>query len=129
MKKVLIISLLALIAVISLASCSDKPDPALLPEPEISFKAVKATLGTGIRIDLVNMNEAMRFSSAVKIECAVADAESNILFSEAYGYLDGFHTPITTIIEDVPAGETLTCTVTYKYEDVAKTATATDIVV
>lgn len=130
MKKVFIVSLLTLIAVISLASCSEKLDPTLLPEPEIRFKAVKETLGTGIRIDIINLKETMNeFSASPEFLCQIEDEEGNVLFTKEGTSLNMLQSPLVTMIDDVEAGEELTCTVTFYYEGFSTSATATDTVI
>ena len=130
MKKVLIVSLIVLIAAMTFVSCTDRPDPALLPEPVINFKAVKETMGTGIRVDLLNIEETLNdFSVGTDVHCIIADEEGNTLFSETYDNQYEIHSPISALVDDVTVGEVLTCTVTYEYRGVTTSATATDTVV
>ena len=130
MKKVFIVSLLTLIAVISLASCSEKLDPTLLPEPVINFKAVKETLGTGIRIDIINLDETIKeFPALPDVYYNVTDEKGNVLFTKTYNAINEITNPIVTLVDDVAAGEVLTCTVTYEYKGVTTSATATDTVI
>ena len=129
-KKVIILSLLALITIVSLASCSDGPDPTLLPEPVINFKAVKDTLGTGIRIDLINIEETLQnFSVGTDVLCEVFGADGTLLFSKAYENQYEIVTQVSALLDDVEVGEVLTCKVTYEYRGVTTTATDTDTVV
>ncbi len=130
MKKVLIVSMIVLIAAVTFVSCTDRPDPALLPEPVINFKAVKETLGTGIRVDLLNIEETLNdFSVGTNVHCLITDELGNTLFSETYDNQYEIHSPISALVDDVAVGEVLTCTVTYEYRGVTTSATATDTVV
>ena len=105
-KKVIILSLLALITIVSLASCSDGPDPTLLPEPVINFKAVKETLGTGVRIDIINLDETKKeFPALPDVNYTITDENGNVLFSKAYNAINEITNPMAILIDDVTTGE------------------------
>lgn len=129
MKKVFLSILVVLIAV-AMASCENKPDVSAVPTPEIEFRAVKSVNGADFKIDILNIQDIPSGTTyGTDVECVVADAEGNVLFSKADRGKDAFADGVYGSVAGVNAGDTLTCTVTFDYYGYETSATASDVVV
>lgn len=128
MKKVFLSIMLVLIAV-TMASCESKPDASVLVTPEIEFRAIKGVNDTEFKIDILNIQDIPSGTNyGTDVECIVADASGNVLFSKADRGKDAFAGGVYGNVIGVNAGDTLTCTVTFNYYGYETSATASDVV-
>lgn len=129
MRKKVFLGVLGLLMVLMFASCKARPDASLLPEPEVEFRAIKGIDSTEIKIQVVNVpKDYFGVYWGITADYAVKDASGNVLFEKSLFNEMEIAAPIYEELDDVEAGDTLTCTVTFSYEGYTTSTTVTDVV-
>ena len=130
MKRVITITLVALLTLVAMASCDDRnPIAENLPTPDVEFRAVEELESTAFIINVKNGKD-VRYDYIYKIVVGytIEDASGNVLFTETLSGTENEGSSIAGRIAGVSAGDMLTCTVTFDYQGFTRTATVTDIV-
>lgn len=129
LRKKVFIAVLSLLMVLMFASCKARPDASLLPEPEVEFRAIKGIDSTEVKIQVLNVpKDYFGVYWGITADYAVKDASGNVLFEKSLSNELEIAAPIYEELDDVEAGDTLTCTVTFSYEGYTTSTTVTDVV-
>lgn len=129
MRNKIVLPIMMLIMVMIMASCENKPDASLLPEPQIEFTAVKGLNGATFKINVLNVSDALYgVTYRTDTHFKVTDTSDNVLFEKTVEGSDGASS-VTGVLDGVNAGDTLICTVIFDYYGHTTSATASDVVI
>lgn len=128
MKKKAVLLVMALLLVVVITACKDRPDASLLPTPEFEFRVIKGLDGAEIKIVTLNNEDVLHgLTYGTYVTYTVTDELGNVVYD--YTEISHYDKTITATIAGIETGTVLTCTVTYDYYGHTTSATVTDAVV